>query len=132
MWGIDWLKKKFKRSSDKVKEIVVSEYVPPSPGEIALINWGVEFHKLKDGTLLVPGNLNVSNRDMKELPDLSNVVVDGNFSCLHNPLTSLKGAPKGFKSLVSDFGVFWEGHIPENLRNPPQHQPKPANGDFSL
>lgn len=132
MKGFGWVKKIFKRSADKGEGIVIPEHRDRSPGEQALIDWGVEYFKKKDGTLIVPGNLNVSNRDMTELPDLSDVVVQGNFSCMHNPLKSLKGAPRGFTSLLSDFGVFWEGHVPENLRNPPKHAPKPANGDFSL
>lgn len=131
MFGFGWLKKIFKRSSDKGEPVIFAPPPDRSPGEQALIDWGVDYIKKKDGTLIVPGNLNVSKRDMTELPDLSNVIVQGNFSCLHNKLTSLKGAPKSFVSLVSDFGVFWEGKVPDNLRNPPPAQ-KPANGDFSL
>lgn len=132
MKGFGWIRKIFNRKGDKQPDIVIPEHKGRSPGEQALIDWGVEYVKRKDGTLMVSGNLNVSNRDMTELPDLSDVVVEGNFSCLHNRLTSLKGAPKGFTSLISDFGVFWEGHVPDNLRNPPPRGPKPANGEFSL
>jgi hypothetical protein len=132
MKGFGWLKKIFRRGADKDEPIVIPEHKKIPDGEQALVNWGVDYIKRKDGTLFVPGNLNVSNRDMTELPDLSNVVVEGNFSCMHNRLTSLKGAPRGFSALMSDFGVFWEGRIPENLRNPPAHGPKPGNGEFSL
>lgn len=131
MKGFGWIKKIFNRKG-KQPDIVIPEHKGRSAGEQALIDWNVEFIKKKDGTLFVPGNLNVSNRDMTELPDLTNVVVEGNFSCLHNHLTSLKGAPKGFRALMSDFGVFWDGSIPDNLRNPPPRGPKPSNGEFSL
>ena len=125
-----WLKKIFKRSSEKVHDVIVTPD-PVSPGEQALINWHIEYRKRRDGTLFVPGNLNVSNKGLQELPDLSNVVVGGNFSCLHNPLTSLKGAPRMFTALMSDFGVFWEGNVRENLRNPPPRKFQ-AGGSFDL
>src|SRR5436309_823171 len=98
MKGFGWIKKIFNRKGDKKPDLVIPEHKGRSPGEQALIDWGVEYIKRKDGTLIVPGNLNVSNRDMAELPDLTNVVVEGNFSCLHNHLTSLKGAPKSFRA----------------------------------
>lgn len=34
---------------------------------------------------------------MERLPDLSNVIVKGNFKCSYNPLRSLKGSPKKVK-----------------------------------
>jgi hypothetical protein len=131
-----WVKKikdKFTRSSKKVKDVIVPPPPVLSAGEQALIGWKVDYVKQKDGTLVVPGNLNVSNLGLTQLPDLSDVVVQGNFSCLKNNLTSLKGAPRMFGALMSDFGVFWEGHIPDDLRNPPQ-KPKPAAnpGSFDL
>ena len=123
-----WVKKLFNRSSKKVQDIIKPE--PISLCEQNLKSWGIEYYKQKDGLLVVPGNLNISNRDLTELPDFSTVVVKGNFSCLHNKLTSLKGAPRMFASLVSDFGIFWEGNIPQHLRQPPP--PKPASGSFQL
>ncbi len=39
------------------------------------------------------GNLDLSDMDLTELPDLSNIIVDGNFECRNNKLVSLKGAP---------------------------------------
>ncbi|MEZ0225571.1 MAG: hypothetical protein ACAH83_13530 [Alphaproteobacteria bacterium] len=123
-----WVKKLFNRSSKKVQDIIKPE--PISLCEQNLKSWGIEYYKQKDGLLVVPGNLNISNRDLTELPDFSTVVVKGNFSCLHNHLTSLKGAPRMFASLVSDFGIFWEGNIPQHLRQPPP--PKPASGSFQL
>lgn len=40
------------------------------------------------------GNLDLFERGIKELPDLSNVVIKGNFDIAQNELTSLKGFPK--------------------------------------
>lgn len=87
-----WLKKIFKRSSQKVEEVIAPP-PPPSASEQTLIDLKVNYKKLDDGRLYVPGNLNISNKDLTVLPDLSNVVVEGNFSCVKNHLTSLQGAP---------------------------------------
>ena len=43
---------------------------------------------------VIESNLNLSNIGLTELPDLSEVVVKGNFACYGNKLTSLEGAPK--------------------------------------
>lgn len=124
-----WLKKIFKRSSKKVEEVIAPP--PPVAGEQTLIDLKVSYKKLDDGRLYVPGNLNISNKDLTALPDLSNVVVEGNFSCVKNHLTSLKGAPQMFQACVSDFGVFVHGSIPDHLRNPPEHKQRVA-GAFKL
>ena len=54
----------------------------------------VDYEKQADGTYFVPGDLTLANRDLAKLPDLSNVVVGGNFDCSNNLLTSLRGSPK--------------------------------------
>lgn len=54
----------------------------------------IPFQKQSDGTLVVDTHINLSSRNLTELPDLSCVTVRGNFECSSNPLTSLKGAPK--------------------------------------
>lgn len=125
-----WLKKIFKRSSKKVEEVIAPP-PPAAPGEKALMDLKVSYKKLEDGRLYVPGNLNISNKDLTVLPDLTNVVVEGNFSCVKNHLTSLKGAPQMFQACVSDFGVFVHGKIPDNLRNPPEHKQR-VQGAFKL
>ncbi|MBR1825399.1 MAG: hypothetical protein IJ770_02320 [Alphaproteobacteria bacterium] len=43
---------------------------------------------------VVKGNLDLRGKDLTELPDLSDVVVEGNFYCSMNQLTTLKGAPQ--------------------------------------
>jgi hypothetical protein len=91
-----------------------------------------------DGTLFVPGDLDISGLGLGQLPDFSRVDVAGSFHCRHNQLTSLQGsprsvggdfdctdnalavlegAPKTFKCLRSDHGNFasWT-EVPEDLR----------------
>jgi hypothetical protein len=51
------------------------------------------LYDLPDG-FVVEGNLSLRNKHLTELPDLSEVVVNGNFDCSCNNLTSLKGAPQ--------------------------------------
>lgn len=51
------------------------------------------LHNLPKG-FVFKDDLDLSNRGLKELPDLSEIVVDGCFDCNDNELTSLKGFPK--------------------------------------
>jgi len=39
------------------------------------------------------GDINLINLDLTRLPDLSKYTIRGRFTCSHNPLTSLQGAP---------------------------------------
>jgi len=59
------------------------------------------FQKRPDGTILVDSSMDIANRGFHELPDLSCVIVTGNFYCQDNLLTSLKGAPQEVR------GGFW-------------------------
>jgi hypothetical protein len=45
-------------------------------------------------SILVGGDMDISNRSLTSLPDLSRVEIEGSFYCNGNQLTSLKGAPK--------------------------------------
>ena len=73
----------------------------------------VAYETQPDGTLFVPGDLDLSGRDLAKLPDLSNVIVGGNFNCENNLLTSLRGSPKevrgdflcGYNILLNTEGV---------------------------
>lgn len=47
-----------------------------------------------DGTIVVPGDLNLSGLKLTELPDLTDVVVKGSFWCMGNKLKDLTGAPR--------------------------------------
>ena len=67
---------------------------PLSEAEAALRKWGVNYIPQADGTLLVPGNIDIAWKGYTSLPDLSNVVVEGNFHCQNNSLRSLKGVPQ--------------------------------------
>lgn len=94
------------------------------PSETALKRWNVKYTKRADGRLLVESTLDVRDRDLKELPDLSNVVVQGDFLFSMNDLTSLKGSPY---SVSGDF----RGAI--NRIRDLQHMPHYIGGlaDFS-
>lgn len=65
-----------------------------SETERALQALEIEYRKLPGGYFLVPGNIDLNMQGLTELPDLTNVIVKGNFECICNNLTSLKGAPK--------------------------------------
>ncbi|MEZ0223058.1 MAG: hypothetical protein ACAH83_00765 [Alphaproteobacteria bacterium] len=54
---------------------------------------GVPYKLRRDNAILVQGDLDFSGDDLAALPDLSSVIVAGNFSCSRNRLTSLCGAP---------------------------------------
>ena len=113
-----------------------------SEAERALKSWGIKYKKKADGSISVAGNLDISHKNLTQLPDLSQVIVGGSFFCSDNLLTSLAGAPQSvgghffcsrnqlkslegapnkFTMLGSDFGNFpsWEA-VPEQLRTSPE------------
>lgn len=61
---------------------------------------GIPHTKMADGTIIVNGDLDLSDSGLKTLPDLSNVEVAGTFNCSGNDLTSLKGCPKKVGSII--------------------------------
>ncbi len=65
---------------------------------IGLIKCGGKYYDVfnlpKDKKFVLNGDLDVSGMELTELPDLSNLIVKGYFSCRKNKLTSLKGAPQ--------------------------------------
>jgi hypothetical protein len=77
MWEI------FKKASDKQL----------SEAEQALKSWRIEYSKQPDGSILIPGDLDISDKGLTKLPNLSYVKVVGGFYCRNNQLTSLEGAP---------------------------------------
>lgn len=79
------------------------------------------YQKRSDGTLVVTGDLDLSARSLKELPDLAEVVVMGNFICRYNQLTSLKGSPQEVHGTY-----FCNGNKLDTL----EHAPKAVGGTF--
>jgi hypothetical protein len=53
----------------------------------------IEYRREADGTLVVPGTIDVSYNKLKKLPNFSGVIVQEHFFCYDNELTSLEGAP---------------------------------------
>ena len=94
---------------------------PRSEAEQVLKEWGVPYQKQPDGTLLVPGDLNISNKGLTRLPGLSCVSVTGDFSCATNQLTSLEGAPQ---SVTGDFSCS------RNQLTSLEHAPQTVGGGF--
>ena len=77
---------------------------PPTPlseAEVFLQKEGIEYRHRDDGTIFVPGDIDLSGRGLTKLPDLSSVHVGGYFWCGNNQLTSLAGAPQSIG------GSFW-------------------------
>ncbi len=63
------------------------------------------FNIPKGKRFICKGGINLSRMELTELPDLSNVIIEGSFDCSQNHLTSLKGAPykvKGFFACSSN------------------------------
>ena len=61
--------------------------------EEALEAWNIPYQQMPGNFLYVPGNVSFTRANMTELPDLSQVIVGGNFYCEWNQLSSLIGAP---------------------------------------
>lgn len=62
--------------------------------EAVLKELGCVFHRQADGSLFVPGAINLSKKNLISLPDLSMVDVGGEFFCDGNSLSDLAGAPR--------------------------------------
>jgi hypothetical protein len=87
---------------------------------------GIKYLPLRQGLItynlydlpkgfVIEGNVDLSCKNLTELPDLSEVVVKGYFSCSNNQLTSLEGAPKEVG------GSFWcYGNILTSLKGAPK------------
>ncbi|MEZ0262688.1 MAG: hypothetical protein ACAH80_16910 [Alphaproteobacteria bacterium] len=89
--------------------------------ERALKRYEIEYKKLPGGRIIVPGDIQLNMENLKELPDFTDVIVMGNFECMCNQLTSLKGAPK------------WVGGDFMCMGNPLtslEHAPRHVGGDF--
>ena len=71
-----------------------AQATPLSEAEAFLQKERIKYERRNDGTIFVPGNIDLSRRNLKKLPDLSNVHVDGDFWCNNNKLISLAGAPQ--------------------------------------
>ncbi len=52
-----------------------------------------DLYDLPEG-FVIKGDLDLSNKGLTKLPDLSKVIVEGDFDCFGNQLTSLEGAPQ--------------------------------------
>lgn len=102
---------------------------PLTPAEKLLREIGQPYRRRADGMIVVKGldlgKDNLQKRGMElltELPDLSGVVVEGDFRCSDNKLTSLKGAPQ----TVTGFFYCYGNRLDSLDGCPPK-----VGGDFS-
>lgn len=68
--------------------------MPSSPATVALDSLNIPFVTLPDGTIYVPGDIDLSFKGLTALPPLHNVHAGSNFFCQGNQLTTLDGAPQ--------------------------------------
>jgi hypothetical protein len=99
----------------------VNETTKLSEAEKALTEWRVPYQKQPDGTLLVKGTILLSHRKLYDLPDLTNVIVKGDFYCDSTRIASLKGAPR-----VVEGGFFCGSNDLVDLKGAPER----VGGDF--
>jgi len=85
----------------KAKKLDISEGYEINIGLIKLYDEETQksqyyslFNIPKNKRFIYKGNLLLERMQLTELPDLSNVTVDGDFFCGQNKLTTLKGAPQ--------------------------------------
>ncbi|MBE6450948.1 MAG: hypothetical protein E7016_03170, partial [Alphaproteobacteria bacterium] len=96
----------------KIKDI---KYLPFTQGCITY-----NLYDMPKG-FVIKGNLDLWNKGLTELPDLSEVVVKGYFNCSQNQLTSLEGAPQ---RVGGDF------YCNYNRLTSLEGAPKEVGGDF--
>jgi hypothetical protein len=100
-----------------------------SPTEEFLRDTGHAWTRREDGMIVVTG-LNLGEDNMKKcgkwpltvLPDLASVIVEGEFRCSDNELTSLKGCPQ---TVTGNF------YCHSNKLTSLKHAPAKVGGDFS-
>jgi hypothetical protein len=90
----------------------------PDDAESVLRTLRVIYSVRSDGKYIVDGNLDISGRNLDELPDLRQVIVFGKFICTENNLKTLSRAPREALEYITDFGQFlWWQRIPKELRD---------------
>ncbi|MEZ0225231.1 MAG: hypothetical protein ACAH83_11800 [Alphaproteobacteria bacterium] len=65
-----------------------------NPAEKVLRDLDCAFERKPDGTLMVTGHLDLTDLKLQKLPDLSWVMIAGDFNCSGNALTDLELAPR--------------------------------------
>ena len=60
-----------------------------------------DLFNLSSEIFIIETNINISNMNLKELPDLSNMICLGSFDCSSNELKTLKGAPKEVRGMFN-------------------------------
>jgi hypothetical protein len=112
------LKLWFKKSQTTESDLPLSLF----SGEKVLEKLKVAYTRDANGYLVVKGDIDLSRKNLRKLPDFSNVIVEGDFWCSDNKLESLKGAPHVVK------GGFYCG---DNRLSSLEYCPHTVGGNFS-
>lgn len=88
----------------------------PLPSEVALRALGIKYSHRADGMLEVADKIDLTGKKLGRLPDLSNVVVLGDFSAGGNDLKNIAGAPP----FVGGTATF-AGNVIKTLAEGPQY-----------
>ena len=83
---------------------------------------GETFAKWVYSGCVIEGDLDLSDMDLEELPDLSDVTVTGSFNCANNHLRSLNGAPQK---------VGWNFDCRGNILDSLDCVPRTVDGSFN-
>jgi hypothetical protein len=93
-----------------------AENFPPQQSEAELRSLGIKFSRRADGMLEVADKIDLTGKKLGKLPDLSNVVVLGDFSAGGNDLKDIVGAP----AFVGGTATF-AGNTIKSLAEGPQY-----------
>ncbi len=93
-----------------------AEVLPPQQSEAELRSLGIKFSRRADGMLEVADKIDLTGKNLGTLPDLSNVVVLGDFSAGGNDLKNIIGAPP----FVGGTATF-AGNVIKSLAEGPQY-----------
>lgn len=106
------------RLSEAFNDITGKPNAEMSEAEKLLLRFEIPYKAYKDGSIFVPGNVNLTQfyPGLDQLPDLSNVYVAGDFYCNALGLKNLKGSPA---YVGGDFNC--KQNPLENLKGGPAH-----------
>lgn len=93
-----------------------AESLPPLRSEAELRGLGIKYSRRADGMLEVADKVDLTGKKLGKLPDLSNVVVLGDFSAGGNDLKTIAGAPP----FVGGTATF-AGNVIKSLAQGPQY-----------
>lgn len=91
---VGWNQNFYFEDSEKFKNVYQTEILPKQKQKISEI-----MSYIKNGKILE--NVFLNNLFLKKIPDLSNILVEGDFDCSNNQLITLEGAPQEVYGIFS-------------------------------